>query len=166
MKQILLILNLLFAINLVFAQNTKGMSIESSINDNDDIKNIQYERVKDIGFDKELGKYFRTQYHFFNADDTPALTIAVLNYKLANRIEIYMFPYSGWTRMDDLMQYYVLYPTNFKGLNYKEQLEKPTLNNDGSEKLNVSVSYISAKKEHLIIHQVNTKLYNLHYRID
>ncbi len=166
MKTIFLIISLFFATNITFAQNKKGMSVESYIYNNDNLKNIQYERVKDVGFDKEYGKYFRTEYHFYNADDSQALVIAILNYKLVNKIEIYIFPYLNDTRVSDMMQYYVLYPEKFTGLNYKEQSDKTTLNNDGSEKLNLSVSYISTKKEHLIIHQINSKLYNLHYLIE
>jgi hypothetical protein len=166
MKQIFVILNILFATNFVFSQTIKGMALETTISSNNDSRNIKYERKIDDGFDKDDGKFFRTVYNFRNPDNTPVMTIAILNFKTLNRIEIYIYPYKNGVRLNNMLQYYTLTSDSFTGLNYIEQLEEPSLNNDGSTKLNISISYISTKKENLIIHQINSKLFNLHYRID
>lgn len=157
MKKIVFILFLLLFPFFVHAQS-KGIILESINNDKtNDYISLSYERELDVRYDKEYGKYYNSLY-FVNGY-REVISVAIANYKNKGIIEVYIYPYYFGKRVDDLLKVYIIKSSDFKGLKYVEDYEFQT------DKKKIELEYISDKKEHIRLKQIDSQLFNLHYKI-
>jgi hypothetical protein len=167
MKQTLSLLICIFCAITVFAQN-RGRIQESNMTDKKgEYRNLTYTRELGTGTAKDYGFFYKTEYSVFDANGSPVIVINLVHYKNKGVVEIYIYPYYNWKRQDNMLQSYIIDPKNFVGLSYSQASSNPTksVNQDGSEKRSVGIRFLSNKKENLLLEEIDSKLFDLHYRI-
>jgi len=171
MKKIhFLILTLIINICFVYAQKT--IKVYESKNDSEEYKVFNCLRILTTGYDDILGtdsKTYITQYKLLNNDyfGNQFLAIAIEHFKKAEKIFIYIVPvttdiYGNMKKEPSYTQYYDIDVKDFQGLKYIDPGEYDS-HIKGKKKAKVEISFFSGKKEHLLIHQLDSKLFNLHY---
>lgn len=159
MKKYLLGILLLFSLN-AFSQS-KGIVFETkTLDSTNDYRKISYERTMDVRYDKDWGKFYNTLYKIYVNGYNKVAEIAVSNYKDKGIVEVYVMPCHNGKIVDDMITGFQIKISDFNGLNYEKSLKKPI-----GDKKELKISYVSNKKEHLKINEVNYNPFNLHYRI-
>ncbi len=122
---ILLIVLFGFCCKYLYSQNT-GTAVETSLyNDDSPYKfaKLYYEKFIDIVNDEDYGNAYRTQYNIrLIYDEKPTFAISICNFKYSDIIQIYIFPYYNWIRVDELFQSYEIKPSEIEGLTYQIHL--------------------------------------------
>lgn len=149
----------LFISSYGFSQKS-GTIIETlNYDTSNDHRKLSYVRKLDIRYDEEFGKYYNSLYLVYENGNNKVLEIAISNYKSVGKVAIYIMPCNNGKIVEDLIQYYLIKSSDFKNLEYIENYEK-----ENSRK-KVYISYISNKKEHLKLFEIDSKTFNLHYKI-
>lgn len=158
MTKIVTILIIFFSLN-VFSQS-KGTVLETRTFDTtNDYRKLSFRRTMDIRH-SEWGKYYNTLYLIYEKGNKKVAEIAVANYKKKGVIEVYVMPCRNGKIVEDMITGYQIKSSDFKGLVYTQNFKKPNGN-----KKELVISYVSNKKEHLKIKEVNYELFALHYKI-
>lgn len=151
---------LLISVN-VFSQ-LNGIVLETKTYDtSNDYRKISYKRSMDVRYDKDWGKFYNTLYKIYENGYNKVAEIAVSNYKSKGIVEVYVMPCHNGKIVDDMITGFQIKSSEFKEIAYIKNFKEKI-----GDKKELKISYVSDKKEHLKIVEVNYKSFNLHYKID
>lgn len=145
----------------VFSQSSGNVIETKTFDTSNDYRKISYQKTMDIRNDNEWGKFYNTLYFIYESGNNKVAEIAISNYKTKGIIEVYIMPFNNGKIVEDMIRGFQIKNSEFIGNTYTKDFKEK--NNDKRE---VEVSYLSNKKEHLKITEVNYNPFNLHYKID
>ncbi|MFK7749490.1 MAG: hypothetical protein AB8B65_13930 [Kordia sp.] len=159
MKKI--ITGIILLISLSVSSQSNGVVLETKTFDTtNDYRKISYKKSMDIRYDKDWGKFYNTLYKVYENGNNKVAEIAVSNYKDKGIIEVYVMPCNNGKIVDDMITGFEVKSSEFNGITYSKNFKEKL-----ADKKELKISYVSNKKEHLKINEVNYNPFNLHYKI-